>query len=153
MWSVLGLIAFTLGLVALLRVTVPSMIGPSPLASPTPAVLTRSPLPTPTPVPVPPRAIPAVAVDPLVQTATGNTYRLVTVRRDAFQGLGELCNLQVSPNGRYAAVSLCATEGVIFDVFIVDLAQGAGFQVGICLQGMTQGCRFKPTWFRGWFPD
>ena len=94
-----------------------------------------------------------MAVDPLVQTATGSTYRLVTVRRDTFQGPGELCNLQVSPNGRYAAVSLCATEGVIFDVFIVDLAQGAGFQIGICQQDMTQGCRFKPTWFRGWFPD
>lgn len=89
----------------------------------------------------------------LVRTVTGYTYRLVTIPRETFKGQGELCDLQVSPDGRYAAVSICATEGVIFDVFIVDLAQGTGFQIGICQQDMTQGCRFKPTWFRGWFPD
>lgn len=148
-----ALMALTLGFAALLRMTAPLMVGQSPLASPTPAAVIRSPLPTPTPVPVPPRPVPAVAVDPLVKTTTGNTYLLVTIRRDAFRGPGELCDVQVSPDGRYAAVSLCATEGVIFDVFIVDLAQGAGFQIGICQQDMTQGCRLKPTWFRGWFPD
>ncbi len=90
---------------------------------------------------------------PLVKTAAGNTYRLVTLPRDTFEGPGELCDLQVSPDGRYATVSLCATEGVIFDVFIVNLAQGTGFQIGICQPDREHGCRFKPTWFRGWFPD
>lgn len=151
--GLLALITLTVGLAALLRVTALPMVGQSPLASPTPAVMIRSPLPTPTPVPIPPRPVPAVATDPLVKAATGSTYRLVTIPRETFKGQGELCDLQVSPDGRYAAVSICATEGVIFDVFIVDLAQGAGFQIGICQQDMTQGCRFKPTWFRGWFPD
>ena len=151
--SMLALITLTVGLAALLRVTTPARVGESPLVSPTPLVMIRSPLPTPTPVPMPPKPIPMVAIAPLVRTATGYTYRLVTIPRETFKGQGELCDLQVSPDGRYAAVSICATEGVIFDVFIVDLAQGAGFQVGICQQDMTQGCRFKPTWFRGWFPD
>jgi len=151
--SLLALITLTVGLAALLRVTTPARVGESPLVSPTPLGVIRSPLPTPTLVPMPPKPIPTVAIAPLVRTSTGHTYRLVTIPRETFQGQGELCDLQVSPDGRYAAVSICATEGVIFDVFIVDLAQGAGFQVGICQQDMTQGCRFKPTWFRGWFPD
>jgi len=151
--SMLALITLTVGLAALLRVTTPARVGESPLVSPTPLGVIHSPLPTPTPVPMPPKPIPMVAIAPLVRTATGYTYRLVTIPRETFKGQGELCDLQVSPDGRYAAVSICATEGVIFDVFIVDLAQGAGFQVGICQQDMTQGCRFKPTWFRGWFPD
>lgn len=151
--SLLALITLTVGLAALLRVTTPARVGESPLVSPTPLGVIYSPLPTPTPVPVPPKPIPTVVIAPLVRTATGYTYRLVTIPRETFKGQGELCDLQVSPDGHYAAVSICATEGVIFDVFIVDLAQGAGFQIGICQQDMTQGCRFKPTWFRGWFPD
>lgn len=151
--GLLVLIALTLGLATLLRVAAPAMLGQSPVASPTPSTVMRSPLPTPTPVPMPPRSVPAVRVEPVVRTAMGNTYRLVTVPRETFKGPGELCNLQVSPDGRYAAVSICATEGVIFDVFIVDLAQGTGFQIGICHPDRTQGCRFKETWFRGWFPD
>lgn len=151
--GLLGLIALTVGLAALLRVAIPATVGQSPVASPTPSTVIRSPLPTPTPVPVPPRSIPAVAVEPLVRTITGHTYRLITVPRETFKGQGELCDLQSSPDGRYAAVSVCATEGVIFDVFIVDLAQGTGFQIGICHLDRTQGCRFKETWFRGWFPD
>jgi len=151
--NLLALITLTVGLAALLRVTAPARVGESPLVSPTPLAVIRPPLPTPTPVGGPPQPIPVVAIAPLVRTSTGHTYRLVTLPRETFKGQGELCDLQVSPDGRYAAVSICATEGVIFDVFIVDLAQGAGFQIGICQQDMTQGCRFKPTWFRGWFPD
>lgn len=154
--SLLGLLvlsALTVGLAAILRVATPAMVGQSPVASPTPSTVIRSPLPTPTPVPVPPRSIPTVAVEPLVRTITGYTYRLITVPRETFKGQGELCDLQSSPDGRYAAVSVCATEGVIFDVFVVDLAQGTGYQIGICHLDRTQGCRFKETWFRGWFPD
>ena len=151
--SLLALITLTVGLAALLRLTPPALVGQSPLVSPTPLAVIRSPLPTPTPVPSPPKPILAVAIAPLVRTSTGHTYQLVSIPRETFKGQGELCDLQVSPDGRYAAISLCATEGVIFDVFIVDLAQGAGFQIGICQQDMTQGCRFKPTCFRGWFPD
>ena len=151
--SLLALITLTVGLAALLRVTTPARVGESPLVSPTPLGVIRSPLPTPTLVPMPPKPIPTVAIAPLVRPSTGHPYRQDTIPRDTIQGQRELCDLQVSPDGRYAAVSICATEGVIFDVFIVDLAQGAGFQVGICQQDMTQGCRFKPTWFRGWFPD
>lgn len=83
----------------------------------------------------------------------GGTYRLVTVPRETSREQRELCDLQVSPDGRYAAVSVCATEGVIFYVFIADLVQGTGFQIGICQLDRAPGCRFKPTWFRGWFPD
>lgn len=151
--GLLALIALTVGLAALLRVTTPPMVGQSPVASPTPLTPMRSPLPTPTRAPVPPKPIPSVAVDPLVKTTMGNTYRLITVPQGTFKGQGELCDLQVSPDGRYTAVSICATEGVIFDVFIVDLVRGRGFQIGICHLDRTQGCRFKETWFRGWFPD
>ncbi|GIV68704.1 hypothetical protein [Caldilinea sp.] len=151
--GLLVLIALTVGLAALLRVATPAMVRQSPVASPTPSTAIRSPLPTPTQVPVPPKPIPSVAVDPLIKTATGNTYRLITLPRETFKGQGELCDLQASPDGRYVAVSICATEGVIFDVFIVDLVQGTGFQIGICHLDKTNGCRFKETWFRGWFPD
>jgi TolB protein len=94
-----------------------------------------------------------VAANPLVRTAADKTYQLVTVPQETFKGQGELCDLQVSPDSCYAAVSICATEGVIFDVFVVDITQGTGFQIGICQQDIERGCRFKPTWFRGWFPD
>ncbi len=151
--GLLALIVLTVGLAALLRVTAPAMIGQSPIASPTPLAAMRSPLPTPISIPAPPKPIPVVTVIPLIKTVAGNTYRLVTLPRDTFEGPGELCDLQVSPDGHYAAVSLCATEGVIFDVFIVDLVQGTGFQIGICQPDRERGCRFKPTWFRGWFPD
>lgn len=151
--GLLVLIALTVGLAALLRVATPAMVGQSPVASPTPSTAIRSPLPTPTQVPVPPKPIPSVAVDPLIKTATGNTYRLITLPRETFKGQGELCALEASPDGRYVAVSICATEGVIFDVFIVDLVHGTGFQIGICHLDKTNGCRFKETWFRGWFPD
>lgn len=151
--GLLALIVLTVGLALLLRVATPSMVGQSPITSPTPLAIIHSPLPTPTRAPVPPKPIPSVAVDPLVKTTMGNTYRLVTLPRETFEGQGELCDLQVSPDSRYAAVSICATEGVIFDVFIVDLVQGTGFQIGICHLDKTNGCRFKETWFRGWFPD
>ncbi|HHW88783.1 MAG TPA: hypothetical protein GX400_21560 [Chloroflexi bacterium] len=147
------LIALTVGLIALLRVTTPAMVGQSPLVSPTPLTAIRSPLPTPTLVSTPHRPIPAVAANPLVRTAADKTYQLITVPQETFKGQGELCDLQVSPNNRYVAVSICATEGVIFDVFVVDITQGTGFQIGICQQDIERGCRFKPTWFRGWFPD
>ncbi len=151
--GLLALIVLTVGLALLLRVATPSMVGQSPITSPTPLAIIHSPLPTPTQVPVPPKPIPSVAVDPLIKTATGNTYRLITLPRETFKGQGELCALEASPDGRYVAVSICATEGVIFDVFIVDLVHGTGFQIGICHLDKTNGCRFKETWFRGWFPD
>jgi TolB protein len=87
--SMLALITLTVGLAALLRVTTPARVGESPLVSPTPlGVIYSPPLPTPTPVPVPPKPIPTVVIAPLVRTATGYTYRLVTIPRETFKGQG-----------------------------------------------------------------
>ena len=86
--SMLALITLTVGLAALLRVTTPARVGESPLVSPTPLGVIYSPLPTPTPVPVPPKPIPTVVIAPLVRTATGYTYRLVTIPRETFKGQG-----------------------------------------------------------------
>ena len=111
-----------------------------------------------TPVPIPTLAlpIPSVVTGPPVTTREGNTYRLVAVPRDTPRARGELCDLSIAPDGRLAAVSMCATEGIISDVFIVDIATGTGARIGIPLSTSGPDQRLlglKETWFRGWFPD
>ncbi len=115
--------------------------------------------PTVTPVPKPTRPHPRLDVQPLITTKAGNTYQgntynLVTMPRDEWFSTpgaqGELCKLDVSPNGQWVAITMCGGEGYSA-IFVREIDGDLAIQIGVPVN--KGDSRFDPTSFQGWFPD
>lgn len=126
-------------------------ISPVPTLASTALPGSQSPLPTPEPQPTP--IVPSLIEDQLQQSAAGNSFKPIYVAKD-YRAMGELCDLRVSPDGNRVALTMCSTEGILFNVYITDLVKDTSKFVNISdASDARLPAYIKPTWFRGWLPD
>jgi len=126
-------------------------ISPIPTSSSTALPGFQSPPPTPEPQPTP--IVPSIIEDQLQQSAAGNPFKPIYVSKD-YKAMGELCDLHVSPDSNRVALTICSTEGVLFNVYITDMVKGTSIFANISDASDTRLPAYaKPTWFRGWLPD
>ncbi len=134
---------------------------PTPRPRPTSTPVDRQAQPMVTPVPMPTRPHPRLDVQPLVAAKAENTYNfnLVTMPRDEWFSTpgaqGELCEMDISPNGEWAAIQLCTTEGLYLS-YLVNLKHGTTIAADITMISPDDPAKRvlkRSTWFRGWFPD
>jgi TolB protein len=99
-----------------------------------------------TPQPLPTPVLPTLITGPQVAMAKGGAFKLFYISQS--YKAGEVCDMHISPDGQKVAFTMCNSEGYTF-VLIMDIVKGTGFRVGIPDERLV----FKPTLFRGWFPD
>lgn len=144
--SAVILTMLSIGLVVLLWSAKPGVTNmQSPLPTPTVAQPISA---TPTPAPIRPILLPTVTAEPLIVTDLGNEFRLVSVPKNQPGVQGELCDLKASPDYSWVAVHLCSTDGYSL-LFVHNLEQDKSFRIGV----PDEKLGFKPSFFRGWFPD
>ena len=106
-----------------------------------------------TPVPTLLAAIPTVDITP-ISLQNGRSFNLIMMPQDRWlDGPFAPCDLDASPDGKWAAISIGSGEGWQ-SVTLVDTANGHGFSVNMITQfDLRTAPVEKSTWFRGWFPD
>jgi len=128
-----------------------SPVSPVPTSSSTALPGPQSPLPTPEPQPTP--IVPFIIEDQLQQSAAGNSFKPIYVAKD-YKAMGELCDLRVSPDSNRVALTICSTEGILFNVYITDMVKDTSLFINISDASDAKLAAYtKPTWFRGWLPD
>jgi len=99
-----------------------------------------------TPQPLPTPILPTLITGQRVETAKGGAFKPLYISQSYREG--KICDMHISPDGQKVAFTVCNSEGYTL-VLIMNINKGTGVRVGVPDERLV----FKPTMFRGWFPD